>query len=76
MGRNNHDFEERNNMKTYNVHFMSPMLSWEGVEANSEQEAIEQCEIDDRIDLSDGPFRFIAEEIDDNEEEDETISKR
>ena len=57
-------------MPKFNVHLMSPMLSWEGIETENETEAIDQCweDVDRRIDTSD--LQMVAEEIEEEEEND------
>ena len=54
---------KRDEMPKFNVHLLSPMLTWDDVEAENEAEAIDKCHIDTRIDLSDGPFHFHVEEV-------------
>ena len=54
-------------MPKYNVHLLSPMITWDDIEAENEAEAIDKCHVDTRIDLSDGPFYFDVEEIEEEE---------
>jgi len=62
-------------MAKFNVHLMSPMMSWEDVEAENAAEAVKQCDVDPRIDLSDGPFYLKVEEVEEEEEEVEEWQK-
>jgi len=54
-------------MPIYNVHLLSPMLTWDEVEAENETEAINKCFIDHRIDLGGGPFYYNVEEVEEEE---------
>jgi len=57
-------------MPKYKVVLLSPMLTWEKVDAESTEKAEEECWNDpclDRIDLTDGPFYMAAEEIEEDE---------
>lgn len=54
-------------MPKFNVYFMSPMVSWAGIEAKNKEEAINQCEVDSRLDAAEGPFQYYAEEIEEEE---------
>jgi hypothetical protein len=54
-------------MKKYTVHFMTPQVTWEDVEAKDEADAIGQCLIPDEYDGME-PFTFIAIEEEVNNE--------
>jgi hypothetical protein len=45
--------------KVYTVHYLMPILSWEGVKATSEKEAISKCELPPYVDLSE-PGKYLA----------------
>jgi len=47
----------------FTVHFMSAYCTWEGVEAESEVEAIKKCEVPPEFD-SNEPSTFVAFEED------------
>lgn len=57
-------------MPKYTVYFMTPYEAWEGIEAESEEDAISLCPIPDEYDINES-FTFLAvEEAGDDEEED------
>ena len=57
-------------MPKYTVYFMTPYMEWNGIEADSEEEAQALCPIPEEFDLNES-FTFMAtEEADDEEEED------
>lgn len=60
-------------MKKYTVHLMSSQLSWDGVEAKNEDDAIAKCQgdIPNYVDMTDPeqPVRLIA--ISEDEDEDD-----
>ncbi|MCK4820125.1 hypothetical protein KA005_30450 [bacterium] len=65
-------------MPKYKVSLLSPMLTWDEVDAESLDKALEQCWNDpslDRINLSDGPFHMHGEEIEEDEVEEEEIEE-
>ena len=56
-------------MPRYKISLLSPMLTWDEVDAKSAEEAEEKCWNDpciDRIDISDGPFHMHAEELEED----------
>ena len=63
-------------MKLYNVHMLTPTQTWHNVEAKNESDAIDQVYIDPRIDISDIPVHFIAEEIEEEDIEEENIEEK
>ena len=53
----------------YTVHLMTPYCTWEGVEADSEDEAIKKCDIPPEMDGNER-CTFVADEEDEEDEED------
>ena len=53
-------------MKLYNVYMMTPIQTWHNVKAKNKSDAIDQVFIDPRIDTSDTPVHFIAEEVEED----------
>jgi hypothetical protein len=57
-------------MPKFTVYFMTPYMQWDGVEAESEDEACSMCPIPCEYDLNES-FTFVAiEEAGEDEEED------
>ena len=56
-------------MPKFTVYLMKPVVSWEGIEADSEKDAIAQCESVPEVDICfDGePMQFLA--VEEEEEE-------
>lgn len=57
-------------MPIYDVTFCTPYMTFEGVQAADEEEAIAKCSQPDEVDANDGPFAWVAVEVDGDEEED------
>lgn len=53
--------------KTYEVSVLTPYMTYT-IEARTKKEAIEKCPTPDYMDVCDGPIRYVAEEIEDGEE--------
>jgi len=65
-------------MSKYKVSLLSPMLTWDEVDAESAEKARKQCWNDPdlrRMDLSDGSFYMHAEEIEEDEIEEDEIEE-
>lgn len=58
-------------MPTYDVTFCTPYMTFEGVQADSKEEAIDKCLQPEEVDAGDGPFAWVAEEVDPNEREED-----
>lgn len=54
-------------MPKYTVHFMTAYCTWEGVEADSPDEAIQKVGTPQEFDANE-PFTFVAQEEDEEEE--------
>ena len=54
-------------MKTYEVSVLTPYVSYT-IEARTRKEAIEKCPTPDHMDVCDGPIRYVAEEIEEDED--------
>lgn len=62
------------NKRMFTVHLCAPILTWEGIEAETEQEAIGMCQVPQYFDDTDvGPTTYLVEETapEDEEEDDE-----
>lgn len=57
-------------MPKYNVTLLSPCASWRGVEAPNEATAIAKCPFPKGADSNEGPYRYVAEELDEASEND------
>ncbi len=54
-------------MKTYEVSVLTPYVTYT-IKARTKKEAIEKCPTPDYIDFCDGPIRYVAEEIEEDED--------
>lgn len=59
----NHPPLTSNKLRKWDVHFMMPYQSWEGVEAYSKEQAIRKCQPFPEPDYADGPFEYIVNEV-------------
>lgn len=50
--------------KNYTVYLLTPYCSWEGVKAETKEEAISKCSIPYEVDTSGQPVKFVAVEED------------
>ena len=57
-------------MPKYIVTLLSPYASWPGVEAPDEATAIAKCPFPKDADSNEGPYRYVAEELDEASEND------
>ena len=55
-------------MKKFTVHLCAPILTWEGVEAETEQEAIDLCRPPQYFDDSE-PTTYLVEDVTPEEED-------
>jgi len=68
------DFENLPKKKTFTVHFMSPYVTWENIEAKNEDDAINKCPIPAEFDANEvGHFLAIEEENDEDDDEVEEV---
>ena len=56
-------------MKKFTVHLCAPVLTWEGVEAETEQEAIDKCQPPEYY--GGEPTTYLVEDVAPKEEENE-----
>lgn len=64
-------------MKKFTVHFMTPYCSWEHVEAENQEKAIESIGTSEFFDANE-PFMWVAseEESEEDEEKEQTTDKQ
>ena len=55
-------------MKKFTVHLCAPVLTWEGVEAETEQEAIDKCPVPQYYDGAE-PMTYLVEDVTPEEDE-------
>lgn len=56
-------------MKKFTVHLCAPVLTWEGVEAETEQEAIDKCQPPEYY--GGEPTTYLVEDVTPGEEDDD-----
>ena len=58
----------RKKLRTYEVSVLTPYMSYT-IKARTRKEAIAKCPTPDFMDVCDGPIRYVAEEIENDEED-------
>ena len=56
-------------MPRFTVHLLTPYITWEGVEADDEDDAIHKCGFPPELDVNDGPYEHVVWEEEDWEED-------